>query len=558
MSAVGPLSNCDSAITDAMITVVHLCLSLAGAMVACVLWTLVPILVQPYISSLRSLPGPPNPSWLYGNLKEVDENWSLHEAWIQKYGPAIKYKGFLSLDRLYTLDTRALSHVLVNSFVYQKPDMIRYNLTRIFGKGLLVVEAERHRQQRRIMNPAFGPAQVRELTEVFVEKAIQLRDVWNAEMIQKGGRVRLDVLDELSKMTLDVIGLAGFNYRFNALDEKGTTNILHHAIEVMFQSLGEFSVVSVLQGIFPVLRKLPDLRTQSMVDAQNAMRHIGMQLVAEKKTAIRQASQDNEKGDGKALQGRDLLTLLIKANMATDLQEDQRLSDEDVLAQIPTFLMAGHETGSNATTWCLYALAKAPEAQRKLREELWSVPTENPTMDELMALPYLDSVIRETLRVYPPIPATIRVAMRDDVIPLDTPFADTYGQVHDNIRISKGDSVMIPIADINRSKALWGEDASEFKPERWDAVPEAVQSIPGVWGNLLTFLGGPHACIGYRFSLVEVKTLIFTLIRAFEFELAVPTEDIIQKSAIVQRPVVRTELDKGSQMPLFITPHRRF
>ncbi|KAI0942567.1 hypothetical protein AcW1_003163, partial [Taiwanofungus camphoratus] len=55
-----------------------------------------------------------------------------------------------------------------------------------------------------------------------------------------------------------------------------------------------------------------------------------------------------------------------------------------------------------------------------------------------------------------------------------------------------------------------------------------------------------------------VKTLIFTLIRAFEFELAVPTEDIIQKSAIVQRPVVRTELDKGSQMPLFITPHRRF
>lgn len=84
--------------------------------------------------------------------------------------------------------------------------------------------------------------------------------------------------------------------------------------------------------------------------------------------------------------------------------------------------------------------------------------------------------------------------------------------------------MMIPIADINRSKALWGEDASEFKyvknmvppfgafyfadthmirPERWDAVPEAVQSIPGVWGNLLTFLGGPHACIGYRFSLVE-------------------------------------------------------
>jgi cytochrome P450 len=87
-------------------------------------------------------------------------------------------------------------------------------------------------------------------------------------------------------------------------------------------------------------------------------------------------------------------------------------------------------------------------------------------------------------------------------------------------RIRKGEILLIPILVLNRSKSMWGEDAMEFKcvlfsaedvlktefvsrPERWESVPEAVSSIPGVWGNILSFLGGPRSCIGYRFSLME-------------------------------------------------------
>ncbi|KZT05226.1 cytochrome P450 [Laetiporus sulphureus 93-53] len=544
-----------------MITVfTNLLLSLCAALVAYGLWKVIYIvIIGPYKSPLRDLSGPPNPSWISGNMLQIlkADHSVLHEAWTEKYGPTIKYKGWLNRDRLYTLDTRALNHVLSHSMDYQKPWLARYSLGQILGEGLLVVEGEQHHQQRRIMNPAFGPAQIRELTEIFIEKAMQLRDVWSAKIAEHSAPMRIDVLNGLSKMTLDVIGLAGFNYHFDALNTEGKGNELNQAFEVLFRSLTGPSLIVTLKALFPPLRLIPDRRSSRMAAAQKVMKRIGMQLIAERKAEIAKAIQSGQKENDTGLQGRDLLTLLIKANMATDLPESQRLSDEDVLAQVPTFLVAGHETTSNATMWCLFALTQAPEVQEKLREELWNVPTDNPTMDELNELPYLDAVVRETMRVHAPVPNTIRIAVKEDVIPLNTPYADIHGELHDSIRVTKDTPIFIPILAINRSKALWGEDAFEFKPERWASIPEAVQNIPGVWGNMMSFLGGPRSCIGYRFSLVEMKALIFTLVRAFEFELAVPASDIIKKSAVVQRPLVRSEKEKGAQMPLLIKPYRR-
>ena len=99
-----------------------------------------------------------------------------------------------------------------------------------------------------------------------------------------------------------------------------------------------------------------------------------------------------------------------------------------------SFLIAGHETTSVAATWCLFALTQAPEVQKKLREELWTLETDTPTMDELSSLPYLDAVVRETLRIHAPVPSTIRISMKDDVIPVGEPYVDRHGQVQDSIR----------------------------------------------------------------------------------------------------------------------------
>jgi len=91
-------------------------------------------------------------------------------------------------------------------------------------------------------------------------------------------------------------------------------------------------------------------------------------------------------------------------------------------------------TQSTGTTWALFALTQSPEVQRKLREELLTVDTDNPTMDQLNSLHYLDMVVRETLRVHAPVPSTMRVAMKDDVLPLSKPFTDGKGNVNEGIR----------------------------------------------------------------------------------------------------------------------------
>ncbi|KAF9236874.1 cytochrome P450 [Melanogaster broomeanus] len=547
-----------------MIPVGKLLLSAFASVAAFGLWKLLRLVYHEVTSPIRHLPGPKSTSWIYGNLGEIykapysflhnQENSVLHEQWVKEYGHTLKYKGFFSRNRLFTMDTRAINHVLTHSTDYHKPSQMRYTLSQVCFSLKMP-------STRRIMNPAFGPAQIREFTNIFIAKAIRLRDVVSSEVSKDPAAhttgARIDIMPWLSRMTLDVIGLAGFNYNFDALDANEKPNELNEAFSTALNAVQGFSIFHILQAWIPPLRLIPTDRTQKIQVSQRTMARIGNELVTNAKTTARAGATEKGEIEKSSLHGRDLLTLLVKANMATDIPESQKLSDVDVFAQVPTFLVAGHETTSTATTWALYAMTLAPEVQTKLREELLSVDAETPSMDDLMALPYLDAVVRETLRVHAPVPSTVRVAVKDDVLPLEKPFTDKHGVVHDGIRISKGDQMFIPILAMNRSEELWGPDAHEFNPERWQNLPESVSHIPGVWGHMLSFLGGSRACIGYRFSLVEMKAILFTLVRAFEFELAVPASEIGKKATFVQRPVLRGDPTNKPQLPLLVKPYQR-
>jgi cytochrome P450 len=141
--------------------------------------------------------------------------------------------------------------------------------------------------------------------------------------------------------------------------------------------------------------------------------------------------------------------------------------------EIPTFILAGHETTSTAVSWTLFELAQHPEVQAELRAELrgcplpldarGNEPLDADTIAALDKLPLLDAVVRETLRVDAPVANAGRIATADTDVPLARPFIDRHGVRRDSVRVAKGDQIAIPILAVHRSEALWGADAREWK-----------------------------------------------------------------------------------------------
>ncbi|KAJ7289521.1 cytochrome P450 [Mycena rebaudengoi] len=504
-------------------------------------------------SPLRDIDGPKSPNILLGHFKELADDAYLADKWRQQYGPNFQLRGLFNVRELHTSDVKALSHIFANGTLYQKPEPVLANTVRMVGKGVLAVERDDHKRQRRILNPAFGISQIRGLTEVFVEKAIQLRDIWAGEVCAGGSSAQIEVLSWLRRMTLDVIGQVRFNYQFNAMGTAGEPDELTDAFTELFHSPASQrnAGIRLAQTSVPILLLVPLPGVRALNYARAKMMAIGQQLMEKSKAALKASKDDKLLSSGR----RDLLSLLLKANLSTDIPDHQRLSDMEVISQIPTFCVAGHETTSASTAWALHALSQNQEVQSRLRAELFSISTDNPTMDELNAFPYLESVVRETMRVYSPVTFVIRKAMADDVLPLSKPYIDRKGRSHDNLPIAKGQIIHVPILAVNTDKEIWGDDANEFNPARWEHLPDAVKSIPGVWAHQLTFLAGPHNCIGFRFSITEMKALLFTLIRAFEFEPVVQKGGIARTATTMQRPIVVGEMEKGSQLPLIVKPH---
>ncbi|KZP10666.1 cytochrome P450 [Athelia psychrophila] len=469
-------------------------------------------------SPLGSIPGPKSSHWFLGNFAEIGRsNHKFISEWNARWGPTVSFYSVFRDKSPCTVDPKAVNHILSRHNIYQKPKAQSARLSVVLGKGLVFAEGDAHKHQRKVLTPAFGPIQIKALTEVFNEKSIKLcNNLSDLIANNKSGPLRVDATKWLSRATLDIIGEAGFNYDFASLDTAKPINELSQAFSNLFQNKG--AALSALTFFVPWLHYLipkPTAQKRRVEILQETIARVGSVLLADAKAAL-------ASGDKSGAQGRDLLSLLVHANTAEDIPVSQRLSDKDVLAQVPTFLVAGYETTSTATSWALFCLTQSPAVQRKLREELVQVSTDSPSMEELNNLHYLDHVVREVLRLYSPVPLLMREAAEDDVIPLDTPVIDTHGRTCESVKINKGDLVLISIKTINISSDTWGPDALEFRPERWEDVPDKAHQVPGVWGNQLTFNAGPRACIGYKFSLVELKALLFALVRAFEFELAVP------------------------------------
>ena len=211
------------------------------------------------------------------------------------------------------------------------------------------------------------------------------------------------------------------------------------------------------------------------------------------------------------------------------------------------FQFAGSDTTAISIAWCLQLLALYPETQARLRDELITCDASN--VDVLDALPFLDAFVREILRVAPPVHGTIRVATQDDMIPLSEPVTLRTGEVVDSIRIRKGSYVHIPIEGINYNKSIWGDDALQFNPDRFLSASTTSQPMPGL-GNVMSFAFGPHACIGWRFSLLEMKVFLAALVPHLSFA---PAAEIRKYNAMITRPYVEGRFQHGPALPLRVS-----
>ncbi|KAG5634386.1 hypothetical protein H0H81_002149, partial [Sphagnurus paluster] len=288
----------------------------------------------------------------------------------------------------------------------------------------------------------------------------------------------IDILNWMSRTALEMIGQSGFGYSFDDLVEDEATHRYCAAVK-SFVYVWNFHITGPLAHTAAGRRHRKQIGTpkfqafianylpgNNIVTLRNiikVMDETAIEIFQEKKQAMEQGGKglSNEISGGK-----DIMSILMKAN--SEASEADKLPDEEVIGQ------------------------------NKLREELMEAKRTygDVPYDELVELPYLDAVCRETLRLHPPIPILVREALQDASVPLLTPVKGFDGREMDSILVPKGTRIFMSLWNANRDVTLWGPDAEEWKPERW------LSPLPQ------TLLDAKDDLFGWRKSMHRVQ--VFT------------------------------------------------
>ncbi|MGW0042690.1 cytochrome P450 [Rhodococcus sp. NPDC003348] len=331
-----------------------------------------------------------------------------------------------------------------------------------------------------ILAPAFTQSAMRSYHDTMVEVVDEMCAAWDSAPGE------LDVAAEMTKLTLETIGRCGFGYRFGSFDRAD----LDPFIRAMISALGYVQK----QGVPVPGRALYDRVTGRARDHRGNIEH--MFTVVDDVVADRHARPHDEP--------LDLLDLMLATR---DPETGERLDAVNVRNQILTFLVAGHETSSSALAFALYLLARHPEEAARARAEvdaLWAAPMSAPCIpvrfEEVAKLRAVRRVLDETLRLWPTAPGYFRKAKQDTVLGGRYPF-------------EKGQMLMVVLQRVHRDPAVWGDDAGEFRPDRF--LPEQVRARPG--HGYKPFGTGIRACIGRQFAYHEMILALATILHRYEF-----------------------------------------
>ncbi|KAJ2964741.1 hypothetical protein NQZ79_g397 [Umbelopsis isabellina] len=367
--------------------------------------------------------------------------------------------------------------------------------------NILALNGTEWKKHRMIANPAFHRHMPVKLFGSLCERLMKKFEV------EGDGLSNVDVPAMMQRFTLDAIGLAGFDYDFQSIEEPNSDKVrVYNSIMEGFRQPMFF--------FFPFLDRymrwaFPQRRQQHRdVDKMTEL----YQNVIENKRKIL-SQQKNEQEDPE----KDLLTLMIEAGRD---DPSQALTNDELSGNLAIFFIAGHDTTSNALSFALYYLAVNPDVQEKARKEVIEVMGDGadivyPTHDQLPELKYIYMIIKETLRLCPPAQSSQLRRTEED-----TELAGTL--------IPKDVHVQADIFVAHHNPAVW-KDAEQFRPERFAPGGENEENAKAglAW---TPFGNGARQCIGMNFSLAEQRVVLAMLLRKYTWSLP---ENSIHKDGVV-------------------------
>ena len=374
----------------------------------------------------------------------------------------------------------------VRYFLYENPRNFTNgefagNLRDFLGDGLLTIDGEFHRQQRRLVQPAFHKRRVDSYGTLMVRYTREMLDTWRPGM-------RIDVVRAMQELTLRIVAQALFDVDLNAE---------HTSMAEGFRLIVE-NPTQIPWSLASLPIDLPFTPYGRNQQGRRALDAYVYALIARRRAEGRDAG--------------DIVSMLLAAQ-----EGEARMTDKQVRDQAMTFFAAGHETTSNALAWTFYLLSGHSTERDRLLVELADVLVgRDPTVDDLPHLPYLDWVVSESMRLYPPAWTQGRRAI------------DAFDLA--GYHFPAGTLVMFSQWVLHHLPDVWG-DPNAFRPERWD--PFDGQKPPQ--GAYFPFGGGPRMCIGMPFAQLEARLLLATILQRY-IPRVVPGYPVVPRPRVTLRP----------------------
>ena len=422
---------------------------------------------------------------------------SLLESLIYRPGGANPLDFFTRLARTYG-DVTSYRMAGEQLFLVNEPRLIRdvlvthnRNFTksrglerskRLLGQGLLTSEGAMHLRQRRLMQPAFHRDRIAGYGDLMVGYADRMRQGW-------ADGATADIAREMNRLTLSIVGKTLFD-----VDVEQQAAAVGDALTAVMESFW-----MMMLPFAEVLERLPVPKLRRARMARARLDAIIYRMIADRRASGRDHG--------------DLLSMLLTAQ---DEDEGGGMTDQQVRDEAMTIFLAGHETTANALTWTWYLLGSAPDVEAKLHAELDRVLHGRlPTMKDLGALSYVERVVTEAMRLYPPAWIIGRRAIAE------------Y-QLGDYVVPPRSILVMSPYI-MHRDPRFYA-DAERFDPDRW--TPEFRAALPKF--AYFPFGGGPRQCIGESFAWMELILVVATIAQQRQLRL-VPGHPVVPQPLITLR-----------------------